>query len=418
MMKRFFNLMLNPWAILVAIIAGGLIGWYNKPIASRLVPFGELYISLLQMCVLPILITAIISSLSRLISSGVTKKIINHLIVTIVSGLVLASATGLLVGKVGKPGAGLSKSAQATLGRMISDSETASSQSDGRERTRQRWVFFFDEMIPDNIFAALSRDEKLSVLFFSIIVGITLGTVGPKTGQPAVAVLEAFYETFIKIIGCLMYALPLGLLCLSAGQISQLGLEILESMLKLVLFVYIGAFVLMALYSGAICLWGRSGFFRSIGALREALVVAVATSSSFAAIPSALRGLKKGLKIDKDISDLVMPLGITLNPPGSVFHFAIATLFMADLYGVTLGISQYFFILIGAILAGIAASGAPGVAALSMITIILNPLGLPIGVAVILLAAIDPIVDPVLTLINVHANCATTVIVAKNDSQS
>jgi proton glutamate symport protein len=415
MMKRYLDLMLNPWMIVAGIVAGGLIGWFNPDLAAQIAPLGDLYISLLQMCVIPILLTAVISSLTRLFMSGAGGDYIGRLLIMIILGLMLASAIGLLVGKIGAPGSGLQQSAQATLGTMISDSELTSSQPAG-ERNQAGLFTFFEAMIPDNIFASLSQGERLSVLFFSIVVGVALGSVGAETVRPALAIFEAFYETFIKITGWLMYALPLGLLCLTAGQISGLGLEILGAMVKLVLMIYLCALLLMISYALVIWLKVGGSIFDSFRALRETLIVALGTASSFATIPFALRGLKEGLKINKDVADLVLPLGITINPPGSVFHFALSALFIADLYGVEISLNQYFLIFIGAALAGIAASGAPGVAALSMIAIILQPLGLPVDVAVILLAAIDPIVDPVLTMVNVHANCATTAMVAKKES--
>ena len=194
----------------------------------------------------------------------------------------------------------------------------------------------------------------------------------------------------------------------AGSQISSIGIEVLVAMTTLVLLLYAGAVALIVLYT--VLIWLRVGgsYWRSVGALKEAMFVAFGTSSSFAAIPAALRGLKDGLKLDRSVVDLAMPLGITLNPPGSVFHFAIATLFLSNLYGIHLDVGQMIFVVLGAMLAGVAASGAPGIAALTMISIILVPLGLPVEVAIILLVAIDPIVDPILTVVNVVGNAAMT----------
>ena len=166
-----------------------------------------------------------------------------------------------------------------------------------------------------------------------------------------------------------------------------------------------------------VVIWMRLGGspWRAVTALREAILVAFGTSSSFAAAPAMMRALKRGLGMNPGVVDLVTPLGITLNPPGSAFHFAIATMFLANLYGVDLDTGQIAFVLVGSVLAGLAASGAPGVAALSMISLILVPLGLPVEVAIILLVAIDPIVDPVLTVVNISANAASTVLLAAPD---
>lgn len=414
--KRLLNFLLNPWVIFAGIVLGGLIGWYSPTVASYIAPLGSLYSSLLQMCVIPILLTAVISSLSRLFIAGGATNSIARLFFSIALGLMFASGMGILMGTLGNPGSGLQQSAQATLGTIIFEKEIAASGQDSAIE-QSGLLTFLEAMIPDNIFASLSQGEQLAVLFFSMIVGVALGSIGAGMAQPVLIILEALYETFIRITSWLMYVLPLGLLCLAAGQISQLGIEILGAVLKLVCLIYLCALLLTIVYG--LVIWLRVGGkpARSLRALRETMVVAIGTASSFAAIPSAMRGLKEGLHVNKDITDLVLPLGITLNPPGSVCHFALSTLFISELYGVELGINQYVIIFVGSILAGVGASGAPGIAALSMIAIILQPLGLPVDVALILLAAIDPIVDPILTAVNVHANCATTVLVAHKESQ-
>lgn len=405
------ELMLNPWTVFSSLIVGGFAGWFFPAFAAQISPLGHLYINLLQMSVIPILLTAITGSLARLFISGSATHYVGRLLFGIVSGLLIASVIGILVGQIGKPGASLEKKAQATLGTTISNKEFDSSQP-ASEKRDTGLISFFNAMIPDNIFSALTLGNRLSITFFSIVVGVALGSVGAQLATPALATIDAFYETFLKITSWLMYGLPLGLFCLTAGHISELGFGIIGAMLKLLLFIVVGAVLLMSIYT--IVIWLRVGgnIFRSFSALRETLIVALGTASSFATIPSALRGLKEGLNIDKDTADLVLPLGITINPPGSVFHFALSTLFISQLFGVRLSLEQYFLVFIGTTLAGIAASGAPGIAALSMIGIILHPLGLPYGVTIILLAAIDPIVDPILTLVNVHANCATTVFVS------
>ena len=187
------------------------------------------------------------------------------------------------------------------------------------------------------------------------------------------------------------------------------------AMFKLVIFVYVSSLTLITFYS--IIIYTRVGgpFIRIVRALKETLIVAIGTSNSYAAIPSAIRGLHNELKIDKDTTNLVIPLGISINPHGTVLHFAVSTMFMAQLYSKEISLNFLFIVLLGSILAGLAATGAPGLAALGMISLVLEPLELPFSVAVILLAAIDPILDPILTVVNVHANCASTAVVARID---
>jgi proton glutamate symport protein len=146
------------------------------------------------------------------------------------------------------------------------------------------------------------------------------------------------------------------------------------------------------------------------------LVVAFGTSSSFAAIPSALRCLQNNLKINRGTTNLVIPLGININPQGTVMYFALSTILIAQIYNVSLGSQGFMIALIGSILAGMGATGVPGAGGLSILALILGPLGLPVQTAIILLIAIDPIIDAILTVTNVYANCAATVLAEESQA--
>jgi Na+/H+-dicarboxylate symporter len=161
----------------------------------------------------------------------------------------------------------------------------------------------------------------------------------------------------------------------------------------------------------------RFSYLESLAELRQPIIVALGTASSFATIPSALNVLKNNLKIDKNTSDLVIPLGMTINPPASVLQFAISSIFISQIYGVDLNSTQLGMVFIGAIFAGLASSSTPSIVALSMIAMILDPLGLPSSVAIILLVAIDPVIDPIITALNVYSNCALAVVSDSTESK-
>jgi Na+/H+-dicarboxylate symporter len=218
----------------------------------------------------------------------------------------------------------------------------------------------------------------------------------------------------------MMHLLPFGLLCLFAGQVAHVGMDIVWATAKLIQYIYISCIATMIVYS--LIIWWklkhRLSYLDTLAGLRQPLVVALGTASSFATIPSALGALKDNLKVDENVSDLVIPLGMTINPPASVLQFAISSIFIAQIYGTELGLDQLAMIFVGAILAGLASSSAPSMVALSMIAMILDPLGLPSSVAIILLIAIDPVVDPIVTVLNVHANCALAVTLSGTETAS
>lgn len=406
--KLLATILRHPISVFAGMALGGLYGWVDKGGTPLIEPAGHIYLRLLQMCVIPLLFTAVVTSLGKLFSNGSARRQVARLVFLMAVGMALAGGLGLALGEWGQPGAELQQQARQIIGEVISRAEATDQAARAGDAAGIMDIAI--GIVPDNIFVALSSGNMLAILFFAVLFGVALGSIEPQKSERAIALFESLYDAFIKIIGWLMYVLPFGLFCLAYSQISAIGVPILIAMTKLVLLIYAGCLALIV-FSFLIIWWRVGGsIWRPVSALREAIFVAFGTSSSFAAVPAALRGLKDGLGIERNVVDLVMPLGITLNPPGSVFHFAIATVFLANLYGVHLDAGQLAFVLVASVLAGTAASGAPGAAALSMISLILVPLGLPVEVAIILLVAIDPIIDPALTVVNVQANATTTIL--------
>ena len=416
MKRNGLNLLLSPWAILTGMIAGVLIGVRYKAIAFNLAPLGEVYLALLQMCIIPIMITAVLSSLGRILMFGEATSYLKRLVAVFIIGLVIASAVGLSMGIITKPGTELNKNAQVVLGKKISEIEGASEEQP--ESKRNSLIEFIKEIVTTNVIGAISMGKNLPVLFFFILLGIAIGLAHSKAGENLLEMINVFYDAILRIISWIMYGLPFGLCFLLAAQVAQVGPDIMFALLKLIITCYIAALTMIVFYGIAISLKIGGSFFHSFSALKETFVVALGTSSSFATIPAALHELQNKLHLDKHSTNLVIPLGINLNPHGSAMHFAISAVFISQLYGVSLNVSSLVIILIGSILAGLAATGAPGIGALSMIALVLEPLGLPVATAVILLAAIDPIIDPIITLTTVHANCAAATLVAKKSEMN
>lgn len=412
--------LLSPWLVLIAVIFGAVIGIGYKDLAHQLLPFGTLYLKLLQMLVLPMLVTAVISGLGNLFISGMHRSQFSRMIVFLLIGLMIASGIGVLFGVIGHPGSELQHEAQVTLGRTITKTEHDALVEVHEQVQAPSMFTYVQAMIPENIFSSLTRGDTLAILFFSLLMGISMGRLKSEANKTALMVINAFYNIFLTIIGWMMYLLPFGLLCLFAGQIAQVGMDIVWATAKLIEYIYISCIVAIMIYS--LIIWwklrDRFSYLQILSGLRQPLVVALGTASSFASIPAALSALKNNLDVDENVSDLVIPLGMTINPPASVLQFAISSVFIVQIYGTQLGLEQLAMIFIGAILAGLASSSAPSIVALSMIAMILDPLGLPSNVAIILLVAIDPVVDPIVTAFNVLANCALGVVVSSDEADS
>jgi proton glutamate symport protein len=414
--KTMLLILQSPWTILASVVVGVAIGLWFKPFAHAIAPLGEIYLVLLKMCVLPILLSAIAMSIGRLMTSHNAKRYVKRIAIVFPIGLFLASLLGTLIAAIAGPGRNLPISVLQTLGVLVNESaidlELSLQGPLPQEESLPSLTDFVFNLIPDNIFEALSQGDSLQVLFFAIIFGTALGLVGGRAAETLFDSFEAVYRSFNKLIHWFTLILPFGLCSLLAAQIAEMGLDIMVAMIDFVTIVAI-AFALLYLI-GTLVVWryARCSLTTVFLALREPTILALATRSSLACIPSAIAAMHETLRFDRKTTDLVVPLAVTLCRFGSVVYFSMAALFVAQLYNNNLGWSGYAIAILGSILAGMATSGVTGVLTLALLQIVLDPLGLPLEAALVLFIAIDPIVDPFRTLGIVHTSLAATAAIA------
>jgi proton glutamate symport protein len=424
-----FQWLTSPWAILVGITAGAVVGILNKDIAELLMPFGKLFLAMLQMSVLPIMICAVVSSLANLLRSKTASRYLTRIVAVFLFGLIFSATVGVCVGVFFGFGKSLDQHSKDALGKMLMESELGTRHQDMSGAQPESFISIFDPImkirqhhpfqdflsgiVPSNIFTALSQGENLKILFFSIVLGVALATVGIRQTEEMIQAIFVMFKAFENVIGWMMYFLPFGLFCLLAGQVAQVGISIIMALLQFVLMIYMGSIFIVLINGFVIRFMGRTSLITAFVALRKPLIISFGTRSSFVAMPSAIHAMSEDLGFEKETINLMIPLGITLCRFGTVMAFGFATIFFAHLYNLSLGPGTYGVILIGTVLAALASAGAPGAATIGMLSLVFNPLGLPVDAAIALMLAVDPLIDPVLTLVNVHTNCACTALVAK-----
>jgi adenylate cyclase len=429
------TLLKHPGVILAAAVVGSVIGLYNAPISALLgvasfakilaIP-GQLYLFFLQMTVIPIIITAIASSLGKLMRNKNNDGFVKRLVLVFLAGIGITAIVGILLGSLGKPGVGLDEDTRSLLTRLISSEP----QSDALEvslsastivETLQRngLSAFFTSMVPSNIFSALSLGSTMAVVFFSITFGIAIGFLKEDSAALLINLFSAIFEAFQKLVNSSLYLLPFGLVCLMAEQIAAVGIQIFMAMSKFIVLYCIGTGFLFIV--STIIIWRRSGQknpFKVLAIMFEPVMLALATRNSMAALPSAINSLCRGLGFNKNQVNLALPLGMTLGRFGNIFYFGIAVFFVAQLYGARLTLVSYVIIFLGVVLAGTATAGASGIVTISVISIALSPLNLPVEAVLVIFMAIDAIIDPLRTLLLVYANMAATAVVVNRDSSS
>ena len=408
--ERLRKWLQSPWPALASIALGAYAGVAHPPLARSVAPLGDVYLALLEMFILPIVVTALIHAIGRILMEGIGGRYLRRVVLAFTVGMMAASVVALFIGSLIQPGAALEMENKKLLGTVIIQYEQNNPAAS--PQTSPGVFGFVKTMIPGNVFAAASKGNSLALVFFCIVTGVALGLLRNDKARTALHVVEAGYAAFMKIISWIMYALPLGLFCLVAAKLADMGSEVLLAMGAFIGAFYVGVALLIVAYVAMTAWRGKMGIGSALNAVKEALIVAFGTASRFAAIPATLRAVSVGLRRDPLSTNLVIPLGMNINLQGSVFYFTLAALFTTQIYDRTLSPADYLVLPIAGIFAAIAASDAPGIAAIGMISIILEPLGIPVGVSIILLSVIDPIIDPVVALTDVYGNCASAVMIS------
>ncbi|MBO4320433.1 MAG: cation:dicarboxylase symporter family transporter [Treponema sp.] len=415
----FGKILKNPITIFLAVGLGIVFGIYEKSYALSLGIIGDAYLNLFQMTVIPILVTSIVASLAQLMKD---KNARSHILKIIFVFLIMLTATsffGAIAGYIGRPGENLGESTTEVLDSVIKDSADTSNDEialydatgDTAEKKSSLVDFFFN-IIPSNIFSAFSSGSILQLVFFSIIFGIAIGFLREDYSNRLINGAISLKESFQKLINWTMYGLPVGLVFLMGKQIAQVGVEILLAMVKFIVVFYIAG--LAAILICTIIIWLKSGIKNPFKVLRKVIdpiIICFATRNSFAALPSSISALK-ALKYDHNTVDLVFPLGLTVLRFGNILYFAFASCFIAQIYDTPLSIPTMALIIVGSLLAGTATAGASGLLTLPMISLIMDPIGLPVESILVVFMAIDSLIDPMRTLLIVYVNIATTALVS------
>jgi proton glutamate symport protein len=422
----------HPLVILFSVVIGVLIGLYNTSISAlfgvlsfaQIISMpGQVYLFYLQMTVIPIIITAISSSIGKLMRNKSSRGIIKRMCFVFLAGIAVTALAGMALGMIGRPGAGLGEDTRSLLTSLISSQAGGEAQSilevslSGEPivapAVKPGLETFLTSLIPSNIFSALAFGSTMAVVFFSIVFGIAIGFVNDQSADILIKLLGAIFEIFQKLVSASLYLLPFGLVCLMAGQIAQVGVLVFMAMSKFIILYCAGTAVLFII--ATVIIWLRSGIanpFKVLTLLFEPIMLAFATRNSMATLPSAISCLDDKIGFDKTTVNLTLPLGMTLGRFGNVFYFAVAVFFVVQIYGMEPSAAQYAMIFLGVIFAGTATAGASGIVTLSVISMVLSPLNLPVEAVLVIFMAIDPIIDPFRTFLLVYGNISATTLIA------
>ena len=308
---------------------------------------------------------------------------------------------------------------QAQLGAIVNDKESGSDLNITLKEPMPKAAHvdpmqMAQKFIPENIFNTLAAGESLKIVIFCLIFGVALGNIKSTGQEMLVDVLKSVQQASISIFKFLNYFLPFALLAMISSQVGKVGVGIFLTMVEFIMQQAIGGFLIIAL--GTFVIWKRSGLslMTVIRETKETLIVAVSSRSSLACIPYAQEALHK-LHFDKTGVELTVPLSFTVNRIGSIAYYAIATVFIANIYGAPMGVTGLLVVLFGSILAGLASAGTTGILTVATVAVVCDLLKLPSEAVLVLLIAVDPLMDMIRTASHVHGNVAVTAFVCDKE---
>ncbi len=395
-------------------VLGALAGWVLGPAAETWFgPLGDLYVTLIKMIAVPLVFFAVINAVASLSGQKSIAALAGRTFLWFAITAVLAVGVGLLFGWLLKPGAGVGVLQMA---------------SDYTEKDIPSALDMLLNLVPANPFQALTGAAQssledgtsvlvprngtvLQVIFFAGLLGFAVVKLGERVAGIRKLVGEAS-EVMIQVTRYVLEFTPVGTFGLIAALVGGYGFEQLRPLLQFVVALYAAcAFHIVVVYTSLLLLHGLNPwkFFRGAA---PGMQVGFVASSSFAALPVALRSTVHNLGVNKDYAGFAVPLGATIKMDGcGAIYPALAAVFISQYAGIELSLSQYLIIAMASVLGSFGTAGVPGTAVI-MATVVLSAAGLPLE-AIGYLYAIDRVLDMMRTMTNVTGQMLVPVLVAR-----
>ncbi|WP_031492650.1 dicarboxylate/amino acid:cation symporter [Succinivibrio dextrinosolvens] len=396
--KKSFGL---AWMMLLGLVLGTVFGTFiSESFATDYIkPFGDLFIRLIRMVVVPLVFVTIISGVAGIADISKLGRVAVKTLLVYALTTGVAVIFGLIIAQVVHPGTGLDFS---TEGLSVNEVKAPALKDT------------LLNIVPMNPFDALSKGSMLQIIFFAVFFGFILASMGEK-GKSLQGFFEGVGEVMIKMTNAVMHYAPIGVFALIAFTVSKHGLAVLLPLLKLVLCSFIAtALFFVVVYIPVVRVYVGIPLKRFFKDIAEPWIIGFTTCSSAAALASNLVATRK-LGATKAIASFSIPLGNTINMNGTSIYMGVCAVFAAEIYGIDLTMFDQVTIVLMGIVAAIGTAGVPS-AGLIMMSVVFTQVGIPLE-AVALIASIDRLLDMIRTSANVIGDAFTAICVTKMEGE-
>ena len=364
---------------------------------------GSIFIALLKMLVVPLVFVSLVCGAASLGDTGSVGRLGGKTIGLYLVTTAVAVSLAMLIALTTDPGLG-GESASGMASASTFEPKTAPSVKDT-----------FVNVVPSNPIAAMADGKMLQVILFALLFGLALSKAG-ASGEKLRGFFSDLNDVMMRLISMIIALTPIGVFCLMTQLGATLGLaeiaKVAMYFATIVIALLVHASLVYPLLLKTLTGLNPLVFLRK---MREALLVAFSTSSSGATLPVTLRTVEHKLGVQNNVASFAVPLGATINMDGTAIMQGVATVFIAQFYGIDLGLSALLTVVLTATLASIGTAAVPGVGLITL-TLVLDQVGLPVeGIALII--GVDRLLDMLRTAVNVTGDATVATIVASSEGQ-
>lgn len=399
-----------PTQVIIALVLGviaGLLLYGQDDVANYIKPFGDVFLNLIKMIIIPIVFCSLALSISNL---GDSKKVGSYgwkailyfeIITTIAIGL------GLIIGNLFKPGSGLDpdKLPKGDITKYQSSAHSAEQATTYGNHLIDTLV----HIVPTNLFESMAKGELLPIIFFAVFFGLGLAAIGEKA-EPVKGFLNGTLEAVFWMINKILKLAPIGVFAFICTTVMTFGASALIPLFKLLVFVVFAMVFFVIVVLGIVARMVGISIFSIMKILKSELLLAFSTSSSEAVLPIMMKKMER-FGSPKDVTSFVIPIGYSFNLDGSALYQSIAALFVAQMYNIHLSLTEQLVLMATLMIASKGMAGVPGVSIVVLLTTLTSMNITAQGLALII--GVDRLLDMVRTCVNVIGNALSTVVIAK-----
>ena len=358
---------------------------------------GDLFLAMIKMVVVPLVFCSLSVGVASLGDFNKLGRLGLRTLGFFFGTTVMALTIGVGLANVLSPGGILSEEDKALL---LATYEGGGDSIVGKAAAAPSFGEQIVGIVPTNPIASLAGGEMLQIIFFAMMLGIALTMMKVERSQLVVDVLDRFNDAMVMLVHVAMKLAPYGVAALLFKVVGSTGISVLVALAYYGFVVVLGLFLHIAItYAFAIKFGAKLPVPRFLGAMKPAIMLAFSTSSSSATLPVTMECAEENVNVSPQVTSFVLPLGATVNMDGTALYQGVAALFIAQIYGMELGLSEQLTIVVSATLASVGAAGVPG-AGMITLAMVLTAIGVPTeGLALIL--GVDRLLDMFRTATNV-----------------